>query len=75
MLALQENPGCLHKYNLRQTPSLATLACGRAGIYLTLLTSKKLGAGQGKVIKYANSADVPIGDKNRVVGYGAVVFY
>lgn len=62
-------------HNLRQTPNLATLACGRAGIYLTLLTAQKLGAKHGKVIKYANSADVAIGDKGRVVGYGAVVFY
>jgi AmmeMemoRadiSam system protein B len=62
-------------YNLRKTPNLATLACGRAGIYLTLLTAQKLGAKHGKVIKYANSADVPIGDKYRVVGYGAVAFY
>ncbi len=62
-------------HNLRQTPNLATLACGRAGIYLTLLTSQKLGAKNGKVIKYANSADVRIGDKGRVVGYGSVIFY
>jgi len=62
-------------YNLRKVPNLATLACGRAGIYLTLLTAQKLGAKHGKVIKYANSADVPIGNRHRVVGYGAVVFY
>lgn len=62
-------------FNLRKTPNLATLACGRAGIYLTLLTAQKLGAKHGSVIKYANSANVPIGDRRRVVGYGAVAFY
>lgn len=65
----------LDAFDMRKIPGLSTLACGRAGIYLTLLTAQKLGAKEGKVIKYANSADVPIGDKNRVVGYGAVAFY
>ena len=36
--------------------------------------SKMLGANKSKVIKYANSGDVT-GDKSRVVGYAAVIFY
>ena len=35
---------------------------------------KALGATSGRVVSYANSGDVPIGDRERVVGYGAVVF-
>ena len=67
--------GYFDSFNLRGVPNLVTLACGRAGIYLTLLTAQKLGAKSGTIIKYANSGDVPIGDKGRIVGYGAVAFY
>jgi hypothetical protein len=38
-----------------------------------MAAAKALGATQGEIIKYANSGDVPFGDKSRVVGYGAVV--
>ena len=39
-----------------------------------MLAAKALGANQGKVLKYLNSGDVA-GDRSRVVGYAAGVFY
>jgi AmmeMemoRadiSam system protein A len=39
-----------------------------------MIASERLGASQAKVLDYANSGDVPAGDKTRVVGYGAVAF-
>jgi AmmeMemoRadiSam system protein A len=39
-----------------------------------MLAAKALGANKGKVLKYLNSGDVT-GDRSRVVGYGAGVFY
>ncbi len=38
-----------------------------------MAAAKSLGATRGEVISYANSGDVSIGDRSRVVGYGAVV--
>ena len=49
-------------------------ACGGGPIISIMLAAKALGAGQGKVLKYLNSGDVT-GDRSRVVGYGAGVFY
>jgi AmmeMemoRadiSam system protein A len=39
-----------------------------------MVAAKSLGATRGRVVSYANSGDLPIGDAERVVGYGAVVF-
>jgi MEMO1 family protein len=49
-------------------------ACGGGPIISIMLAAKALGANQGKVLKYLNSGDVT-GDRNRVVGYGAGIFY
>jgi len=49
-------------------------ACGGGPILSIMLAAKALGADKGKVLKYLNSGDV-MGDKSRVVGYGAGVFY
>jgi AmmeMemoRadiSam system protein A len=40
-----------------------------------MLAAPQLGANQVTVLKYANSGDVPIGDRSQVVGYGAVMFW
>jgi AmmeMemoRadiSam system protein A len=39
-----------------------------------MIAAKELGATRGIVISYANSGDVAVGDRSRVVGYGAVAF-
>jgi AmmeMemoRadiSam system protein B/AmmeMemoRadiSam system protein A len=49
-------------------------ACGAGPVVTIMLAAKMLGANRGKVLKYANSGDVT-GDRSRVVGYAAAVFY
>jgi AmmeMemoRadiSam system protein B/AmmeMemoRadiSam system protein A len=49
-------------------------ACGGGPIISIMLAAKALGANKGKVLKYLNSGDVT-GDRGRVVGYAAGVFY
>jgi len=49
-------------------------ACGGYPIIAAMIASERLGASQAKVLDYANSGDVPAGDKTRVVGYGSVAF-
>lgn len=50
-------------------------ACGGGPIVATMIASERLGANQAKILKYANSGDVPIGEKSSVVGYMSAVFY
>ena len=52
-----------------------TLCCGIDGVKTVLELSKLAGWQTAQILKYANSGDVLIGDKNRVVGYGAVAFW
>jgi len=58
----------------RGVPGLSTAACGRAPVLVALNAARALGATFGRVVSYANSADVAVGDPARVVGYGAVAF-
>jgi AmmeMemoRadiSam system protein B len=53
---------------------LATCACGASPLLATLAAARTLGATRGTVVSHANSGDVPAGDRERVVGYGAVSF-
>ena len=55
-------------------PGLETCACGEGAIMVAMETARALGARRGIVLSRANSADVPVGDPARVVGYGAVMF-
>lgn len=50
-------------------------ACGGGPIIAAMIAAESLGAGGVKVLKYANSGDVPHGDKNRVVGYMSAAIY
>ncbi len=54
--------------------NLSTCACGEGAILSAMVAAKALGADCGRLISYANSGDVLIGDRSRVVGYGAVSF-
>ncbi|MEW6088146.1 MAG: AmmeMemoRadiSam system protein B [bacterium] len=49
-----------------------TQLCGLPGVLVEMLLAKKSGANNVQVLNMANSGDVEIGDKNRVVGYSAV---
>jgi AmmeMemoRadiSam system protein B/AmmeMemoRadiSam system protein A len=55
-------------------PNLETRACGEASILAGITAAKILGAKRAVIVGYSNSGDVPIGDRSRTVGYGAVVF-
>jgi len=54
---------------------LYTLCCGEGPIRVAMMAAKKLGANQAAILRYANSGDTPFGDRDRVVGYGAVMFW
>lgn len=56
-------------------PNLATTMCSKGSVLTAMLAAPQLGANQVTVLKYANSGDVPIGDRSQVVGYGAVMFW
>jgi AmmeMemoRadiSam system protein B/AmmeMemoRadiSam system protein A len=58
----------------RDLRSNRTEACGGGPVVTVMLAAKMLGANRGKVLKYLNSGDVT-GDRSRVVGYMAGVFY
>nr|MBC8521919.1 AmmeMemoRadiSam system protein B [Methanomicrobia archaeon] len=49
-------------------------ACGVGPIAAMMQAAKKLGAREGKLIKYATSGDV-IGDTSSVVGYGGIIIF
>jgi AmmeMemoRadiSam system protein B/AmmeMemoRadiSam system protein A len=55
-------------------PNMGTRACGEAAILAGITAAKALGAKRAVIAGYANSGDVPIGDRSRTVGYGAVAF-
>jgi len=50
-------------------------ACGGGPMVATMITSENLGATNARILKYANSGDVPQGDKSHVVGYSSIAFY
>jgi AmmeMemoRadiSam system protein A len=56
-------------------PNLATTMCSKGSVLTAMLAAPQLGANQVTVLKYANSGDVPVGDRGQVVGYGAVMFW
>ncbi len=56
------------------TPNLHTTMCGKGPVLVSMLLARAIGAEQVHVIKYANSGDVPEGEQDRVVGYGAIEF-
>jgi AmmeMemoRadiSam system protein B/AmmeMemoRadiSam system protein A len=58
----------------RGAPNLATCACGESAVMAAMVAARALGATRGRVVSYANSGDLPIGEPDRVVGYGAVAF-
>ncbi len=50
-------------------------ACGYGPIAVMMLACKQLGFTKSKVLKYATSGDVPVGEKSQVVGYMSGVVY
>ena len=62
----------LQAHRDKNIPDLVTSACGEAPIMAAMAAAKSLGATHGVVVSYANSGDSSIGERSRVVGYGAV---
>lgn len=59
----------------REIPNLHCTLCGLGPVTTLLMTAKKLGAREAKILKYANSGDVFAQNRDRVVGYGAIAIY
>jgi len=55
--------------------NLVTCACGEGPILVTMRVAQGLGADTVTILRYANSGDSPYGDRDQVVGYGAVMFW
>jgi len=54
--------------------NVVTSACGEGAIRVAMAAASALGARTGRTVAYANSGDTIVGDAERAVGYGAVVF-
>ena len=71
------DPAALHamirSQMARRIPNLSTCACGEAPIMAAMVAAKAMGATGGRIVSYAHSGSLPIGERERVVGYGAVV--
>ena len=61
----------LEKENIANTQ---TFLCAKDAVEVLMMVMQNLGASDIKLLKYANSGDTT-GDKNQVVGYGAIGFY
>lgn len=53
-------------------PELHCALCGLGPVLIVMEAARQMGANVARVLKYANSGDVPAGDKSRCVGYAAV---
>ncbi len=65
----------LDEYMTRGVNQLSCTLCGEDAVIMVMTVAKELGADSIKTLKYANSGDVPRGDKGRVVGYMSAVIY
>ncbi len=54
--------------------NLSTCACGEGPIIAVMTAAKNLGANCGTIVSYANSGNSLVGSRQKVVGYGSVVF-
>lgn len=49
--------------------------CSQGAVMTALIAAQLMGADRATVLHYANSGDVPIGQRDQVVGYGAVALW
>ena len=54
-------------------PNLRTALCAKGGVGTAILFARAFGADRAQILHYANSGDVPGGEKRRVVGYSSVL--
>ncbi|MBI5242234.1 MAG: AmmeMemoRadiSam system protein B [Elusimicrobia bacterium] len=48
--------------------------CGEAGLLAAMSAARALGADRGSLLLYTNSAQTPLGESSRAVGYAAMAF-
>ena len=71
----QEVAATTRKLMAQGVPRLSTCLCGEGPVKTILMAARLLGADSARVLKYANSGDVPHGAREGVVGYCAVALY
>jgi AmmeMemoRadiSam system protein B/AmmeMemoRadiSam system protein A len=49
--------------------------CSQGAVMTALIAARQMGADRATVLRYANSGDVPVGQRDQVVGYGAVALW
>lgn len=54
-------------------PNLQTALCAKGGVGTAILFARARGADHVQILRYANSGDVPRGDRRGVVGYASVL--
>lgn len=65
----------LDSYMNKGVQGLDCMLCGEGAVFVVMAVAKELGATSMRTLKYANSGDVSIGSKDRVVGYMAAVLF
>ncbi|MBD3182600.1 AmmeMemoRadiSam system protein B [Candidatus Poribacteria bacterium] len=65
----------LNSYMKKEINELHCMMCARESVFVVMDTAKRLGADSIKILKYANSGDIPDGNKDRVVGYMAAMMF
>jgi len=65
----------MDEYMRKDISNLRCMLCGEGAVFAVVDAAKGLGADSAKVIKHANSGDVPGGNKDEVVGYMAAMLY
>jgi AmmeMemoRadiSam system protein B/AmmeMemoRadiSam system protein A len=56
-------------------PGQPLTMCSEGAVMTALIAAKQMGADQATVLHYATSGDVPVGDRDQVVGYAAVALW
>ena len=54
-------------------PNLQTAMCAKGAVGTAILFARAHGADHAQILRYANSGDIPGGDKRSVVGYSSVL--
>jgi len=65
----------LDEYMSKGVRELHCMLCGVGPVLVVIDAAKELGADSIEILKYANSGDVPAGDRSGVVGYFAAAIY
>ena len=63
-----------HSLLRRDISNLDCTLCGPGALLTVMLASKELRSREVRILPYANSGDIS-GERHRVIGYGAAVFY